>query len=64
MSQNEVKDIKIGLKNIKIVGARLEKIMLPKGAILINNGYNSNIDSCQMSFEVLSYNVDKIKVKT
>ena len=36
--------------------------MLPKGAILINNGYNSNIDSCQMSFEVLSYNVDKIKV--
>ena len=57
-----LEDIKIGLKNIKIVGARLEKIMLPKGAILINNGYNSNIDSCQMSFEVLSYNVDKIKV--
>lgn len=57
-----LEDIKIGLKNIKIVGARLEKIMLPKGAILINNGYNSNINSCQMSFEVLSYNVDKIKV--
>ncbi len=56
------KEIKVGLANIKPINARLEKIVLPNGAVIINNGYNSNIDSAKHSLEVLGLFDRKYKV--
>ena len=40
----------------------MERIKTDRGAIIINNGYNSNIDSAKSSLNVLSLFKDKIKV--
>ena len=47
------KDIVFGVLKLKSINARLEKFVLPSGAIVINNGYNSNIDSVNFSLSVL-----------
>lgn len=47
------KNIAIGISKLKSIGARLEKILLPSGAVVLNNGYNSNIDSARFSLDTL-----------
>ncbi len=42
-----------GVKNLKSINARLEKKQNENGAIIINNGYNSNIDSAPYALSVL-----------
>ncbi len=42
-----------GVKNLKSINARLEKRQNENGAIIINNGYNSNIDSAPYALGVL-----------
>lgn len=49
-----VKNITIGLGKIESIKARLERVQLSNGAIVINNGYNSNIDSAKYTLGVLS----------
>lgn len=49
-----LKNITIGLGKIESIKARLERIQLSNGAIVINNGYNSNIDSAKYTLGVLS----------
>jgi len=45
--------ILVGLSSVKFIEARLQSFILSSGAILINNGYNSNIDSCEYAFKTL-----------
>lgn len=47
-------NISLGISKIKQINARLEKYVTQKGAIVINNGYNSNIDSFKSSLEILN----------
>ena len=54
--------IKIAIESIKSINARLDKYITTKGAIVINNGYNSNIDSAKSTLAVLRLFKDKIKV--
>lgn len=51
-----------GLNNLKPIKARLEKYTLKNGATVINNGYNSNIDSAKFSLSVLKYFDKQCKV--
>lgn len=51
-----------GINNVGSVKARLEKIKLSNGCIVINNGYNSNIDSATSTLSVLKYFDKKHKV--
>lgn len=46
--------IKLGFGKVKQIEARLQKISLGNGAIVINNGYNSNLDSAKESLKVLN----------
>lgn len=50
----DIDSIESGLKNIKPIGARLEKLKNKNGAIIINNGYNSNIDIIENSFKTMN----------
>ena len=54
--------IKKSLITLKSISARLEKFVTKKGAIVINNGYNSNINSARSSLGVLNLFQDKTKV--
>ena len=58
LSDNE---IKIGLSKLKPIKARFEKFTLNNGATIINNGYNSNIDTISSSFKALDLFVQKNK---
>ncbi|MBQ7351592.1 MAG: UDP-N-acetylmuramoyl-tripeptide--D-alanyl-D-alanine ligase [Clostridia bacterium] len=42
-----------GLSKVSSISARIEKSILPSGAVVLNNGYNSNIDSAKSSLAVL-----------
>jgi len=44
-----------GVKNIQSINARLQKFVTSKGAVVLNNGYNSNIDSAMSILKVLSF---------
>lgn len=46
-------NIEVGIKKIKPIKARLEKFVTKNGAIVLNNGYNSNIDAVKYSLETL-----------
>lgn len=46
-------NIEIGISKIKQVKARLEKFVSNRGAIILNNGYNSNIDSVDYSLQTM-----------
>lgn len=45
--------ISSGIRKIAPVKARLEKTTLSNGAIVLNNGYNSNLDSVQSTIKIL-----------
>lgn len=49
-----INNISLGLSKIEKIKARLEKINLDNGAIVINNGYNSNIDSAKYTLDILN----------
>lgn len=58
-------NIKIGIENIKQVKARLERFEGSGGAVILNNGYNSNIDSVDYSLKAVKlYNKPNILVVT
>jgi UDP-N-acetylmuramoyl-tripeptide--D-alanyl-D-alanine ligase len=40
-----------GVKKIKPIKARFEKFISHNGALILNNGYNSNLDSAKLIFE-------------
>lgn len=46
-------NISTGIRKLESVSARLEKIILPSGAVVINNGYNANIDSSPHALRIL-----------
>jgi UDP-N-acetylmuramoyl-tripeptide--D-alanyl-D-alanine ligase len=54
MMGESVDNIRLGLRKVKPINARLQKTVLKSGAIVINNGYNSNIDSAKFAFMTLS----------
>ncbi len=54
--------IQKALITLKSISARLEKIVTNKGAVVINNGYNSNINSARSSLGVLDLFENRIKV--
>lgn len=56
------KSIKQGIKSIKNIKARFEKIYNQNGAVIINNGYNSNLDSAVYSLKALSLFDNKNKL--
>lgn len=45
--------IQRGVSRIRSIKARMEKFVAKNGAVIINNGYNSNIDSAKYTFETL-----------
>lgn len=47
------KNIEIGISQVKSIDARLERRVNKNGAIIINNGYNSNIDSAPYALKCL-----------
>lgn len=53
------KNIELGISRTIRINARFEKFVTNKNAIVINNGYNSNLDSAKYSFESLS-KIDRI----
>ncbi len=46
-------NIELGIKRIEPIRARLEKFVSKSGAIVLNNGYNSGIDSVDSSLNTL-----------
>lgn len=56
------KEIMIGIKKLKAVSNRLEIKKMANGAILIDNGFNSNPTSAQVSLDVLSLFKNKNKI--
>jgi UDP-N-acetylmuramoyl-tripeptide--D-alanyl-D-alanine ligase len=54
--------IKSAIESISSISARLERYTTSKGAVVINNGYNSNIDSARSTLSVLNLFKDKTKV--
>ena len=54
--------IQKALVTLKSINARLEKFVTSKGAVVINNGYNSNINSARSSLGVLNLFGDRTKV--
>jgi UDP-N-acetylmuramoyl-tripeptide--D-alanyl-D-alanine ligase len=48
-----IENIIISLNKIKTIKSRLEKIVMSNGAVVINNGYNSNIDIVESSFKAV-----------
>lgn len=58
-------NIEIGIKKIQPIRARLEKFVGESGAIILNNGYNSNIDSLDYSLRTVRlFNKPNILVVT
>lgn len=58
-------NIKVGIENIKQVKARLERFEGKSGAVILNNGYNSNIDSVDYSLKAVKlYNKPNILIVT
>lgn len=55
-------NLKNGVAKLKSINARLEKYKTANGAIVINNGYNSNIDSAKSALSVLELFDKKNKV--
>lgn len=49
-----IDNMTVGLSKVHSINARLEKINIGNGAIVLNNGYNSNIDSAKYTLETLS----------
>jgi UDP-N-acetylmuramyl pentapeptide synthase len=43
----------VGIKKVNGISARLEKKTHKNGAVVINNGYNSNLDSVEQTLSVL-----------
>ncbi len=56
------KSIVLGIQKVKSIKARFEKMENKNGAIVINNGYNSNLDSAVYSLKALSLFEDKKKL--
>lgn len=56
------KSIVLGVKKLKSIKARFEKMENKGGAVVINNGYNSNLDSVVYSLKALSLFEDKKKL--
>ena len=54
--------IQKALVTLKSISARLEKFVTNKGAVVINNGYNSNINSARSSLGVLNLFEKRTKV--
>lgn len=46
-------NIKIGIENVGQIKARLERFVGQNGAVILNNGYNSNIDSLDASLNAV-----------
>lgn len=46
-------NIRLGILKLKPINARLEKYVGKSGAVILNNGYNSNIDSLDSSLEAV-----------
>ena len=46
--------IKLGISNLKSINARFDKKTNNNGAVIINNGYNSNLDSAKYSLQALN----------
>lgn len=55
-------NILLGIGRIEKIPARLERIVLPSGAVILNNGYNSNIDSAKSTLAVLDLFKNKRKI--
>lgn len=56
------KQILRGISNIKPIKSRMEKSVLSSGAIVINNGYNSNPDSACKSIDMVNLYSSKNKI--
>ena len=56
------KSIAYALDSIVSVTARMEETKKSNGGIIINNGYNSNIDSVKETIKVLNLYKDKTKI--
>ena len=56
------KSIMLGVKNIKNIKARFEKSINSNGATIINNGYNSNLDSAMYSLKAMNLFDNKNKL--
>ena len=54
--------IKKGISKLKPVESRMEPLILDNGAIVINNGYNSNPNSAECSLDILKMFKDKNRV--
>lgn len=50
----KIENMKKGLEKTKFISARFEKQINNNGAIIINNGYNSNLDSAKFSLRALN----------
>lgn len=55
-------NIKYGIANLKSINARFEKKTNKNGAVIINNGYNSNLDSAKYSLNALKMFSQKNKI--
>ena len=56
------KEISLSISKLEPVKSRMEKSVLPSGAIIINNGYNSNPDSAKSSIELINLYKNKRKI--
>ena len=56
------KSIMLGVKNIVNIKARFEKTLNANGATIINNGYNSNLDSAVYSLKAMNLFDNKNKL--
>ena len=55
-------NILLGLGGVSSISARLERFVTSRGAIVLNNGYNSNLDSASSSLSVLDLFDKKRKI--
>ena len=62
MLGESLENIKLGVVKVKSINARLEKYVTKSGAIVFNNGYNSNLDSAKFSLAILDIFRDKKKI--
>lgn len=49
-----VQKIEIGINDLKQIEARLQKIVCPNGAIVLNNGYNACLDTSKNTLKTLN----------
>ena len=47
------RQIQSGISLVPSIDARLDKTVVANGAVIINNGYNSNLDSAKSSLQIL-----------